>query len=256
MYGRWTISAREPLKFPLLAAMSFLLVVAASADIHADANNGSTPASVSSETKGPTTCIDLNADCSTLMINYYGDSVEFALFRRESMNDETYATRSADSDSSDKQAAPTNELPGNDKIKSANARQSLGMDFLRGFKDNGIDPAFKDDLSAVDSGAAGAGSMHGWAFAAATSLEHTSRQSNPDGSATPGHSGENSPTFWDFAHVYQWEVEENVLDSGRSDISQVALSDIYLSPKINSTSDPQILVCELNDQQNCRPLSD
>ena len=98
--------------------------------------------------------------------------------------------------------------------------------------------------------------MHGWAFAAAASLDYTFRQSNPDGIAALGHSGENSPTFWDFAHVYQWKVEENVLDSGRSDISQVALSDIYLSPKINSTSDPQIIVCELNDQQNCRPLSD
>ena len=98
--------------------------------------------------------------------------------------------------------------------------------------------------------------MHGWAFAAAASLDYTFRQSNPDGIAALGHSGENSPTFWDFAHVYQWKVEENVLDSGRSDISQVALGDIYLSPKINSTSDPQIIVCELNDQQNCRPLSD
>jgi len=256
MNRRWAISARETLKFPLLAAMSFLLAVAASADVDADAGNGSTPDSLSSETKGPTTCIDLNADCSTLMINYSGDSVEFALFRRESVSDETYATHSADSDSPGQQAAPTDALPGNEAIKSDNTSRSLGMDFLRGFKDKGIDPAFKDELSAVESGAAGAGSIHGWAFAAAASLEHTSRQPNPDGIATPGHSGENSPNFWDFAHVYHWEVEENVLDSGRRDISQVALSDIYLSPKTNSTSDPKIVVCELNDQQNCRPLSD
>jgi hypothetical protein len=236
--------------------MSFLLAAAVSADVDADASNGSTLNSLSTETKDSTTCIDLNADCSTLMINYSGDSVEFALFRRESVDDDTYATRSADSDSTENQAAPTDALPGNEAIKSHNARQSLAMDFLQGFKDKSIDPAFKDELSAMESGAAGAGSMHGWAFAAATSLEHTSRQSNPDGIATPGHSGENSPTFWDFAHVYQWEVEENVLDSSRRDISQVALSDIYLSPKTNSTSDPKIVVCELNDQQNCRPLSD
>ena len=82
MWGQWAISAREILKFPLLAYMSFLLVVAANADVDADASNGSTPRSVSSEAKGPTTCVDLNADCSTLMINYYGDSVQFALFRR------------------------------------------------------------------------------------------------------------------------------------------------------------------------------
>lgn len=253
MWGQWAISAREILKFPLLASLSLLLVVAANADIDADASNGGTPGSVSSEANGPTTCVDLNADCSTLMVNYYGDSVEFALFRRESGNDSMYATGSADDVSPDTQAAA---LPGNEKIKSDNTSQLLGIDFLRGFKDKDIDPAFKDEFSAVEDGAAAAGTMHGWAFAAAASLDYTFRQSNPDGIAALGHSGENSPTFWDFAHVYQWKVEENVLDSGRSDISQVALSDIYLSPKINSTSDPQIIVCELNDQQNCRPLSD
>jgi hypothetical protein len=150
MWGQWAISAREILKFPLLAGLSLLLVVAANADVEADASNGGTPGSVSSEANGPTTCVDLNADCSTLMVNYYGESVEFALFRRESGNDGMYATGSADDISPDKQAAA---LPGNEKIKSDNTSQLLGIDFLRGFKDKDIDPAFKAEFSVVEDGA-------------------------------------------------------------------------------------------------------
>jgi hypothetical protein len=253
-----TIGARKALKFPLRASMSFLLVASANADV--DGNTGvaevNTISSVSNLAKDPTSCVDLNADCSTLMINYYGDSVELALFRHGSARDEKYEADSKDYDPTDQQATPTEALSGSENVNSGNINQSLGIDFLRGFGDNSPDPAFTDGRSAEENGAAGAGSMHGWAFAAAASMDYKFQQSNPDGIIATTSVGEDSPAFWDFAHVYQWEVEENVLDSGKRDISQVALSDIYLSPKIISTSDPQIVVCELNDQQNCRPLSD
>jgi hypothetical protein len=253
-----TISARKTLIFPLLASMSFLLVASANADVDGDTGAAEVNAISSASTlaKDPTTCVDLNADCSTLMINYYGDSVELALFLHGSARDEKYEADSKDYDPPDQKAASTEALSGSAAVNSRNTNQSLGIDFLRGFKDKAIDPAFKEELYTEQDSAAGAGSLHGWAFAAAASADYTSRESNPDGIPMPDGIGENSPTFWDFAHVYQWEVEENVLDSGKRDISQVALSDIYLSPKIVSTSDPEIVVCELNDQQNCRPLSD
>jgi hypothetical protein len=155
----------------------------------------------------------------------------------------------------DKPATLPEELTGSEMVIPGNSSQLLAVDFLRGFNDKGIDPAFAGDLSATEDGAARADGMHVWAYAAATSMDHKLQRANPDGNDAASGVGADSATFWDFEHVYQWEVEENVLDSG-CDISQVALSDIYLSPKTNSTTDPQIIVCELNDQDNCRPLSD
>lgn len=248
--------ARKALAALVLATMSLSLAVTSHAEAPADASNGGTSGSVSSAANGPAPCIDLDADCSTLMINYSGDAVEFALFRRESVEEETNGADSTGYAASGEQAAPTGELSGNGKVKTGNSSQLPGVDFLRGFRDRDIDPAFKDAIAAWKDGATRDGNMHDWAHAAAASIDYNDQQPSPDGIAAQGDSSGNSPAFWDFAYVYHWAVEENVLDSGRCDISQVALSDIYLQPKINSSSDPQIVVCELNAGEDCRPLSD
>lgn len=252
------MSAREKLKFLMLASLVFLPAVAASAAVDGDAEtaDGNIISATSNLDSGPTSCVDLNADCSTLMVNYYGDSVEFALFRRGSLNDTTYRAHSSDNTPPDSEPHPVTDLSSSEQVTSGNNDHLLGIDFLRGLKDKSADPAFNGEFSAKETGPAGAGGMHDWAFAAATSMDYNFQQANPDGIAVPSDTGEGSLIFWDFEHVYQWEVEENVLDSGGYDLSQIALSDIYLSPKTNSTSDPETVVCELNDRDNCRPLSD
>lgn len=254
------MSVRKKLKFLILPSVTLLLTLATNAavggDGDADASDSTTVTATSTLGNDPTNCIDLNADCSTLMVNYHGESVEFALFRRGSLKDTSYEVDSTDYDPSNDQAYATKNLPSGDSSKSDSSEQSLGVDFLRGLEAKGDDPALKGEFSGKEDSSAGADGIHDWAFAAATFIENNSRHSNPDDVTVPINFGEGSLTFWDFERVYEWEVDENVLDRGRYDSSQVTLSTTYLSPKKIATSDPEIVICDQNDPTNCRPLSD
>jgi hypothetical protein len=224
------MSARGKRHFLMRACVSFLLavVVNAAADKTPD---------TAEDTPIAQPCVDLNAACSTLMINYYGDSVEFSLFQRASSKGSAYSI--------------DNKLPGGVKVKPDSNEQLLGIDFLRGFNTTSDTGAFQGKFSTRADGPVEARGLHDWTFAAATSMGYSFQQSNPDGIAAPSDLVRHALTFWDFEHVYQWQVEENVHEGGRYDLSQLVLSDIYLSSKANSNSDPKVVVCEVNDKNNC-----
>ena len=239
MRWRWARNARGKMHFVMLASVSFLLVavVNAAADKAPDLAEDTPRGAGLSLDNAPHPCVDLNAACSTLMINYYGDSVEFSLLQRGSSKGRAY---SAD-----------DKLPGGVKGKPDSNEQLLGIDFLRGFNATSDTGALQGEFSTKAAGAVEARGLHDWTFAAATSMGYSFQQSNPGGIAAPSDMARGSLTFWNFEHVYQWQVKENVSDGGTYDLSQVALSEIYLSSKANSNSDPEVVVCEVNGKNYC-----
>ena len=254
------MSVREKLKFLILTSMATLLAFAANAaddgEGDADASDGTTINDTSNLGNDLTNCIDLNADCSTLMVNYYGESVQFALFRRGALKDISYGADSTAYYPSNDQAHATKDLSSGESSKPDNSKQLLGMDFLRGLEAKADDPAFTGEFSGKEDSSAESGGIHDWSVAAATFMDNNSQISTPHDITLPINFGEGSLTFWDFEHVYEWEVEENVLERGKYDSSQLALSHIYMSPKKVAASYPEIVVCDQNDPNNCRPLSD
>jgi hypothetical protein len=177
-------------------------------------------------------CVDLKGDCNTLMVNYYSDSVEFALFQRGKYSGSAVDDRAGKRGASQEAQSGNNEL-----AASAGQRKMLGIDFLRGLQEKGKQAAQ---------------GMHDWAFAAETSLSHQHTQNvDSHSNFVPSHLGRDLTTFWDFEHVYQWQVDVNILDDGASDLSQVVLSNIYLSAKTHSRSDPRNVVCALTNPDDC-----
>ena len=231
--------ARGKWYFVMHASVSFLLavVLTAAADNAPDTAGGNPASVISSLDSASNLCVDLNADCSSLMVNYYGDSVEFSLLQSGSLKGRAYSTH--------------DKLPDGGKVKPDSNEQMLGIDFLRGFNTTSDTRAFKGEFSVNTGRPVETSSMHDWTFTAATSINYRFQQANPDGIAAPTILARDSLTFWDFEHVYQWEVKEDVRHGGRYDLSQVALSNIYFSSKVNSNSNPEVVVCEVNGENFC-----
>lgn len=245
------------LKFSIVTAMVLLQAVAANADFDnkasiTDAGRNANAGDRSIALGDPATCIDPTFDCSTLMVNYYNDSVEFALFQRGDGKLAVRRKHRKEDSAASAQARPLENLSQRKELPVASNERLLGIDFLRGFEYAGDIPEMQDDFAGMERSAADVDAMHDWAVAAATSITYRHRQSSPGDLVVSKHlRTASATTFWDFEYVYQWEVGVNVFDSEACDPSQVALSNIYLSTKASSTSDHQMVVCELNGSDNC-----
>ncbi|MCB1704568.1 MAG: hypothetical protein KDI17_06885 [Halioglobus sp.] len=201
-------------------------------------------------------CIDLNEGCSALMVNYTGNSVQFSLFRRDSSPVNAQVPDLVVSAQPGDAPFPAVSSAEGEGVAADSDEESLVIDFLQGFEARDDTAGDETEFAGYDEVTAEISAFHTWSSAAAASLSADQSQPGSDGPVMAGQTGGRWTTFWDFRSVYQWEVEEDVMDDGAYDVSQVALSNIYLSPKVSSSSDPEIVVCELNDPDNCRPLSD
>ena len=242
--------ARHKFDLTIVAGMFLMLAVAVKA-----AGNDSAPSAARDGGLGDITrpvgnlssCVDLKGDCNTLMVNYYSDSVEFALFQRGKYSGA--ATDDPLGNQGVSQGTPSNS---NQWAVSEGHEKMLRIDFLRGLQDKGDAPIYSAHPSDTQKRALSVEGMHDWAFAAARSLSHQHTQDvDSHSNFVPSYLGRDLTTFWDFEHVYQWQVDVNILDDGASDLSQVVLSNIYLSAKANSRSDPRNVVCALTNPDDC-----
>lgn len=250
---RGEIAAAGTLKFLAWASISFLLAIAANAGVGVNKGGRDTPGAVSRSATALAPCVDMNADCSTLMVNYYGDAVTFSLFRHGDAGATTGGDRTAGNDPNNK-ARPLEKLSSSEPPAADGNDLLLNIDFLRGFHGRAGDPAATGTQPGRAGGGTGSGGKHDWTLAAATSMDYTLQRSKPRGIAIRGHNGGGLQTFWEFEHVYRWEVEEDVLEDSKYDISQVLLSNVYISPKVDSGTDPKTVICDLNNTGDCRPV--
>tara|TARA_R110002072_G_scaffold23437_5_gene81125 strand:- start:2677 stop:3432 length:756 start_codon:yes stop_codon:yes gene_type:complete len=245
------------LKFVIVSAVVLLRAVAANADVDiegsvADAGRKASAGDHSNPVGDPATCVDPIADCSTLMVNYYNDSVEFALFQRGNREISVPLEKRTEGGAASAQARPLENLSKRKEQPLDSNQWLLGIDFLRGFEYAVDNPEMQDEFAGAERGAVEVDAMHDWAVAAATSIAYRHRHSRQSDPAVSSHLRTTSATtFWDFEYVYQWEVGVNVFDSEACDPSQVALSNIYIPTQVNSTNDHQMVVCALNDADDC-----
>lgn len=251
---RGEITAAWPLKFLTRASISFLLAIAANAGAGVDKGGSDTPGAASGSATAPAACVDMSAGCSTLMVNYYGHAVTFALFRHGDARATTDRDRTA-GDNPDNKARPPETTSGSELPAAESNDLLLNIDFLRGFEDRDGAPA-GTGTQFGRAGAAGSSGKHDWTLAAATFMDYALQRSKPGGPSMRGHSGGDLQTFWEFEHFYRWEVEANVLEDSKYDISQVLLSNVYISPKVDSGTDPGTVICALNNTDDCRPVPD
>ena len=189
--------------------------------------------------------------CGQLLVSTNNNKVQMALVLPQSLKDNTYGANSTDyakpGDNFKEQSFKS--LTGSDKLKisfddGAGAVSQLKMDFLHGFGDKEDGPVYKGGFTGEDdSFDDNPANRPSWAIAAATSMGWNYESSNPDGINAPDHFGEGADSpgagdaalaFWEFAHIYEWEVDDSVF-GGTFDISQVSFSSsedgIHLSPK-------------------------
>ncbi|CAA0095591.1 Uncharacterised protein [Halioglobus japonicus] len=244
--------ARQKFELTVVAGMCLMMAVAAKATGTGDENASTTAGDgslgkITRPVGNLSSCVDLKGDCSTLMVNYYSDSVEFALFQRGKYGGSTAADPADAQDASQGKHSNSNELAASD-----GQEKMLGIDFLRGLQDKGDVPVLSNHPSDTEKDSLAVEGMHDWAFAAAKSLSHKHKQNiDHHSNFVPSHLVKDLTTFWDFEHVYQWQVDVKILDDGASDLSQVVLSNIYLSAKTNSRSDPRNVVCALSNPDDC-----
>ncbi len=192
-------------------------------------------------------CVDLKGDCNTLMVNYYSDSVEFALFQRGK-----FGGSSAEKPVDKQRVSRGQHSNGNQLATADGQERALSIDFLHGLQEKGDAPAVATHISGAGQDAPALEGLHNWASAAAKSLDQQHKQDVDNNSRVVASGlGRDLTTFWDFEHVYQWQVDVNILDDGASDLSQLVLSNIYLSARTNSRSDPRTVVCAFTDPDNC-----
>ncbi|MFT4518412.1 MAG: hypothetical protein ACI9JM_000793 [Halioglobus sp.] len=206
-------------------------------------------------------CATNPSDCGTLMVKSSGGTVQMALILPTSLKDNTYGDNSTDYPGKDGQQT-FKALTGSDKLKIDLNGNLLAMDFLHGIGDKDDGPVFISGFTGNEDSPA-PGSEPSWALAAATSMEFNYLASSPDGLNAPAHFGDGADSpgagdaalaFWEFQHVYEWEVDESIFENGTFSIEQVSITDIHLSPKKEDiNTDPPIEDCPPDDPNGCLP---
>lgn len=242
-----------------LVATSFLLtttVHATVADQDRDKDAGPANTSESVDEGSEARCVDLTTRCNTVMVNYSGESVEFVYFRHNHSQNSSAEIDTSTHELSDVPPLPRADLPDSESGVPDSSEYHLGMDFLLGFEEKSNTETPAEAFSGYSEGTAEFSTYHNWSAAALASMRSQPPQLSSGAPNATEQTAGRIADFWDIRSIYQWQVEENVMNSDVYDVTQVVLSNIYVSPKITSASDPEIVVCELNNPDNCRPLSD